>query len=148
MIYVHQNQVNQAAAVCSRNATIANPVFLWNMVHKLSLKVYNFIPFEIPSNTTYFPAYDLFCFNINDQIPEVLSGASVCGQTNVHLIPGEYYLKVWEQTSNSNLTPPTDNNLIVYQTLVNVIGVNQNVPITYSTPTDESVFIIYNPNND
>jgi hypothetical protein len=32
--------------------------------------------------------------------------------------------------------------------LVNVVGVNQNVPITYQAPADESVFIIYNPNND
>jgi hypothetical protein len=148
MIYINQGQQNQAAAVCSRNATISNPVFLWNLVHKLSLKVYNFIPFRIPPNTTYLPGYDLFCLNIDNSIAPVLSGSTFCGETNVHLIPGEYYLKVWEQTSSTNLTPPLDNNLCVYQTLVNVIGVNQNVPITYATPSDESVFIIYNPNND
>jgi hypothetical protein len=148
MIYLNQNQLNQAAAVCSRNATISNPVFLWNMTHKLSLRVYNFIPYRILPITTYKPGYDLFCITINDSLPEVLSGASSCSQTNVHLIPGEYFLNVYEQTSTSNLTPPNDDNQIVYQTLVNVVGVNQNVPITYQAPADESVFIIYNPNND
>ena len=148
MIYLHQGQTNQAAAVCSRNATISNPVFLWNMVHKLSSKVYNFIPFRILPITTYKPGYDLFCIDINDAIPQVLTGASSCSQTNVHLIPGEYFLNVYQQTSTSNLIPSPDENNIVYQTLVNVLGVNQNVPITYQAPADESVFIIYNPNND
>jgi hypothetical protein len=149
MIYVNQNQVNNAAAVCSRNANISNPVFLWNMVHKLSLKTWNFIPYRIPPNvTTYTPGYDLFSFNIDDSIAEVLTGATGTGQINVHLIPGEYFLRVYEQTSSTNIIPNPDNNYIVYETLVNVVGVNQDNPIVYATPTDESVFIIYNPNND
>jgi len=144
MIYLYQNQNNQAAAVCSRNATISNPVFLWKLVHKLSLEEYRFIPFRILPSVSYKPAYDLFCIDINDLIPEVLTGTTACGQTNVHLIPGEYALEVYQQTSTSNLSPLLSQGL-VYQTLVNMIGVNQNIPVTYSGQSNN--YVIYNSDN-
>ena len=144
MIYLYQNQNNQAAAVCSRNATISNPVFLWKLVHKLSNEEYRFIPFRILPSVSYKPAYDLFCIDIDDSIPQVLTGTTACGETNVHLIPGEYALEVYQQTSTSNLSPLLSQGL-VYQTLVNMIGVNQNIPVTYSGQSNN--YVIYDPDN-
>jgi len=145
MIYLYQNEFNQAAAVCSRNSTLNNPVFLWKMVHKLSNQEWRFIPFRILPSEPYKPAYDLFCINIDDSIPEVLTGATVCGQTNVHLIPGEYSLEVYQQVSSINLNPLLSSGL-VYQTLVNMIGTNQNIPVTYSGQSNN--YVIYDPDNN
>ena len=144
MIYLYQDQHNQAAAVCSRNATLSNPVFLWKMVHKLSNEEYRFIPFRILPSVSYKPAYDLFCIDINDAIPQVLTGATSCGVTNIHLIPGEYSLEVYQQVSNQNLNPAQSSGL-VYQTLVNMVGVNQNIPVTYSGQSNN--YVIYDPDN-
>jgi hypothetical protein len=117
------------------------------MVHKLSNQRFRFIPFRVPPSISgYEPAYDLFCIDIDDSIPEVLTGATVCGQTNVHLIPGEYALKVYEQYSTTNLNPALSHD-VVYETLVNVVGTNQNNPTVYSGTTD-TYYVIYNPNND
>jgi hypothetical protein len=145
MIYLYQNQNNQAAAVCSRNATLNNPVFLWKMVHKLSNEEYRFIPFRILPDVSYKPSYDMFCIDIDDSIPEVLTGTTSCGQTNVHLIPGEYSLEVYQQVSNSNLDPSQSSGL-VYQTLVNMVGTNQNIPVTYSGESNN--YVIYDPDNN
>ena len=148
MIYLNQNQNNQAAAVCSRNKTLTGNVqYLWSMVHKLSNQRFRFIPFRVPPSISgYEPAYDLFCIDIDDSIPEVLTGATICGETNVHLIPGEYALKVYEQYSTTNLNPALSHD-VVYETLVNVVGTNQNNPTVYSGTTD-TYYVIYNPNND
>ena len=148
MIYLNQSQQNQAAAVCTRNATLTGGtiVYLWNLQHKLSGRVFNFIPFRLIPSVTYKPAYDLFCIDIDDSIPQVLTGTTQCGQTNVHLIPGEYALTVYQQLSTSNLNPSLSSG-IVYQTLVIVDGVNQNNPTVYTGGTD-GVFIIYNSDND
>ena len=148
MIYLNQSQQNQAAAVCTRNASLTGGtiVYLWNLQHKLSGRVFNFIPFRLIPSVTYKPAYDLFCIDIDDSIPQVLTGTTQCGQTNVHLIPGEYALTVYQQLSTSNLNPSLSSG-IVYQTLVIVDGVNQNNPTVYPGGTD-GVFIIYNSDND
>ena len=148
MIYLNQSQQNQAAAVCTRNATLTGGtiVYLWNLNHKLSGRVFNFIPFRLIPSVTYKPGYDLFCIDIDDSIPQVLTGTTQCGQTNVHLIPGEYALTVYQQLSTSNLNPSLSSG-IVYQTLVIVDGVNQNNPTVYTGGTD-GVFIRYNSDND
>jgi hypothetical protein len=148
MIYLNQGQTNQAAAVCSRNSTLTGGTiyYLWKMVHKLSNKPYYFIPFRLQPSVSYTPAYDLFCLDIDDSIPPVLTGATQCGQTNVHLIPGQYELSCYQQFSQSNLIPDLSSGL-VYQTLVYMVGTNQNVPVTYTGGTDD-IFIIYNPDND
>jgi hypothetical protein len=146
MIYANQGQQNNPAAVCSRNNTLSGVVYyLWYMTHKLSGKKYYFIPFRLIPPIDYPPLYDVFCLNIDDSIPQVLTGTT-CGQVNVHLIPGEYYLEVYSQNSNTNLNPALSYEL-VYQTLVNVVGDNLNIPNTY-TGNSDSTFIIYNPNND
>lgn len=145
MIYLYQEEYTNASGSCSRNTDLPNPYFLWNMVHKLSGKVYNFIPYQIPYTTDYKPSYDLFNIGIFFSSPQSLTGNTMTGETNVHLIPGEYFLKVHSQTSQSNLDPDLSGE-VVFQTLVNVIGTNQNVPISYQGEDD--VFIIYDPENE
>jgi hypothetical protein len=118
---------------------------MWNMEHKLSGEIFNFIPYRIPPTTNYKPGYDLFNIGIFDNIPESLTGDTMTGQTNVHLIPGEYFLKVYQQMSGNTLQPTTEEN-VVFQTLVNVVGTNQNIPVSYQGEDD--IFIIYNSDND
>ncbi len=145
MIYLYQNQYTNASGSCSRNSTMVDPYYMWNMEHKLSGEIFNFIPYRIPPTTNYKPGYDLFNIGIFDNIPESLTGDTMTGQTNVHLIPGEYFLKVYQQMSGNTLQPTTEEN-VVFQTLVNVVGTNQNIPVSYQGEDD--IFIIYNSDND
>lgn len=144
MIYLYQDGNNQPSAMCSRNATISNPYFLWRMIHKLSNEEWIFVPFRILPDTTYAPGYDMFCIDIFDNLPQILTGATGCEQTNVHLIPGEYSLSIYQQASSNNLDLNNTNG-IIYQTLVNVIGINQNIPITYSGQSNN--YVIYDYDN-
>ena len=148
MIYLNQGQNNEAAAICSRNRWLTGPVcYLWSMQHKLSQQKYRFIPFLVPSTASFNPPYDLFCINIDDSIPQVLTGATYCGETNVHLIPGEYDLKVYEQPlALSGNTNPQFAYDVVYETLVNVVGVNGYDPTVWSGTSN--TYIVYNSNND
>ena len=147
MIYVTQGQINEMPAVCSRNATLVNPRYLWNLTHKLSLEEWNCIPYRIPPTVDYKPGYDLFCLQIDDTISQRLIGTSCDLGTvaNLHLIPGQYYYKVYEQVSSSNLNPNLASD-IVNEGMLTVVGTNANNPTTYSGDTD--VFIMYNPDND
>jgi len=116
------------------------------MTHKLSGKNYRFIPFRVQPSVSYSVPYDLFCIDVDPLQPNVLTGSTLCGQTNIGtLIPGEYEVTIWEQYSSSNLDPELSYD-IVQQNLVTVIGVNQNIPTTYTGGTN-GVFIIYNDNN-
>jgi hypothetical protein len=145
MVYINQGEYNEPAVVCSRNKTLSNPTYLWSMLHKLSGQVWRFIPYRILPSVTYSPAYDLFGVTIDDTIPESLTGNTGSTSCNVHLIPGEYYVKIYEQVSSTNLNPALSYD-VVYETIFNVVGINQNTPVSYSGTPD--VFIIYNENND
>lgn len=145
MIYVSQGQQNQPAAVCSRNATLTNPYYLWSVKHLLSLREWNFIPYRIPPATQgYSPGYDLFCLTIDENQPQVFTGA--CGSVNIHLIPGQYEIKIWEQSSSTNLQPSLAYN-VVQTNMLTVIGTNKNIPITYSGGSGDT-YVIYNADND
>jgi hypothetical protein len=150
MIYIRQGQQNQIAATCSRNGFLTGSTiyYLWDMTHKLSGKNYRFVPFRVQPSVSYSVPYDLFCWNVDPQQPNAfLTGATSCGQTNVGtLLPGEYEVNIWEQYSDANTDPLLASD-IVQQNLATVVGVNQNVPTTYTGGTD-GVFIIYNDNND
>lgn len=148
MVYIEQNQSNQVPVVASRN----NPdnsanYYLWSLTHKLTFQAWRFIPYRIPPTTTYKPGYDLFCITVDETIPQHLTGNTSCtGVTscNVHLIPGEYYVKIYSQSSNTNLDPNLADYL-VYETMGLMVGINQEIPITYSGNSD--IFIVYNEDN-
>lgn len=147
MIYIYQKQQNEPAAVCTRNSTLSGTVYyLWYMYHKLSGQKWYFVPYRLQPAVSYPPSYDVFCLNIDDSIAQSLTGATFCGETNVHLIPGEYTLEIYQQNNDTTLDPNLSGGLI-YTTLVNVIGENLNIPTTYSGNSD-TTYIIYNPNND
>jgi len=145
MVYINQGELSQAAFVASRNKQLGgNVTYLFSIMHKLSGQRWRFIPYRIPPSVDYTPSYDLFCINVDFNIPENYIG-SICGDCNIHLIPGEYYLKIYEQLSPTNLDPQFSYD-VVNETLVNVVGENKNIPTSYSGTSD--VFIVYNENND
>ena len=145
MIYIYQNEQNNVPAVCDRNMLGVYDYFMWEMVHKLTFQSWSFIPYEIPYTSTYYPAYNLFNIDVDNSIPESLTGNTTSGTTNVHLIPGEYWVRVWAQDSPTNLNPNNADEL-VYEVIGMVVGTNTLTPDAYSGNSD--VFIVYNPDND
>lgn len=141
MIILQQGVQNQAIATCSRNKNLTGSVtYLWTVRHKLSNQAWQFIPYQVIPITTYAPSYDLFNININLTQPEVFIGNSTLS-ANLHFIPGEYYLKIYEQSSPTNLVPSLAYD-VVYE---GTITVNPQTPIQeveYSGTTD--IFIVYN----
>jgi len=140
MIWIYEGQ-NESPATCSRNAALTNPYYLWNMEHKLSNQSWTFVPYRIVPSVDYKPGYDLFSIKVDYNQSQVLTGATTTGQTNVHLIDGEYYLTVYE-TPTETLTIPTSDS-VVYQAIVEVVTSGDTSPITYTATT--SVFKIYEP---
>lgn len=144
MIYLQQGSSNnQALVTCSRNKSLVGAVtYLWTVRHKLSQQTKRFIPYREPSLAVgYEPSKDLFLISIDDYLAEVLIGSS--GTTaNVHMIPGEWYLKIYEQYSPTNLNPATAYD-VVYE---GMIVVESDSPIGgYNyTGNTESVIIYQN----
>lgn len=143
MIILNQGE-NNMNATCSRNKTLTgNVCYLFSWKHKLSGQVFRFVPYQIPTIIGYTPGYDLFSVKIDLSIPEAyLTGATMTGQTNVHLLEGEYYVKAYEQSSSmSGNTNPSLAYDAVYETIGIVNYSASTAPITYSGKTD--VFTIY-----
>lgn len=143
MIYLQQGSTNQPALVtCSRNKSLVGPVtYLWTVRHKLSQQTARFIPYREPSITPYEPSKDLFYISIDDSISEVLIGSS--GTTaNVHLIPGEWYLKIYEQYSTTNLNPSVSYD-VVYEGML-MVETDTPIGTLNYTGTTESVIIYQN----
>ena len=139
-----QEGYNNANATCSRNKNLTGSVcYLFSFKHKLSQEVWRLVPYRIPPSVAYSPGYDLFSITIDPNQPEAfLTGATTTGQTNVHLIEGEYYVKVWEQsTSLSGNTNPNLAYDVVYETIAQVNYSASTQPITYSGTSD--IYKIY-----
>lgn len=140
MIYVTQGQYNTPWATCSRNKQLSNPYYLWTIRHKLSNQSYQFIPYRIPPSTTYPPSYDLFELNIFLNQPEVYIGSNVqC--VNLPLIGGEWYLKIYEQVSSTNLNPKLSYD-VVYEGTLNVLEQDPIQQIEYTGTSN--TWIVYN----
>jgi hypothetical protein len=143
MIILNEGQ-NNMNATCSRNKMLTGPVcYLFSWKHKLSGQVFRYVPYQIPATVNYAPGYDLFSVKIDLNSPEAyLTGATTTGQTNVHLLDGEYYVKVWEQsTSLSGNTNPQLAYDVVYETIGRVNYSASTQPITYSGTPD--IYVIY-----
>lgn len=141
MIWIYEGQ-NESPATCSRNATLTNPYYLWVMEHKLSGQEFNFVPYRIIPSVSYPPGYDLFSIKVDLGSAQVLTGATTTGQTNVHLLDGEYYLSIYETPTQTLTIPSVDN--LVYQAITQVVlsGASE-TPVAYSGTS--SVFKIYEP---
>ena len=143
MIILNEGQ-NNMNATCSRNKMLTGPVcYLFSWKHKLSQQVFRFVPYQIPATVNYAPGYDLFSITINPNQPEAfLTGATSTGQTNVHLIDGEYYVKAWVQSASmSGNTNPNLAYDVVYETIGRVNYSASTTPISYSGTTD--IYKIY-----
>lgn len=143
MIRLDEGQ-NEMNATCSRNKTLTgNVCYLFTFKHKLSGEVWRFVPYRIQPTVNYSPGYDLFSVKIDLNNPEAyLTGATTTGQTNLHLLEGEYYVKAFEQSASlSGNTNPSSAYDVVYETIGIVSYSANTAPITYSGTTD--VFKIY-----
>lgn len=141
MIYLQQGNINQPTLVtCSRNKTLYGPVtYLWTVRHKLSQQSWKFIPYREPSNLGYEPSKDLFYISVNESASELYIGTSGTS-ANLHFIPGEYYVKIYEQTSPTNLNPSVAYD-VVYEGMMIVEPADPINQIAYSGNSE--VIIIY-----
>lgn len=144
MIFLEKNTYNEAVATCSRNKQLNSPTYLWSMRHKLSNQSWRFIPYQLPSQVNYAPSYDVFYINIDFSSPQtyIYSGSSVNDAVNVHLIDGEYFVKVYEQLSPSNLNPSLSYDVVWEGTArVNSADEPSQQIVSYSAAT--STFKVY-----
>lgn len=144
MILFNEGQINTVAATCSRNKQLTgNPTYLWTMRHKLSNRSWGgFIPFRIVPSVSYTPGYDLFTINIDETIPEVYTASTSANTVNLHLYDGEYFVKIYEQVSTTNLNPA-----LSYDVVYEGIGVVQTTGTTFNQVSytgNSNVFKIYN----
>ena len=142
MIILTQQTINQAIATCSRNKTLTGSVnYLWSIRHKLSEQSWKFIPYRIEPSVDYNPPYDVFRIEVDEDKVENYIGTSG-NSVNLHLIPGEYYLKIYEQVSPTNLDPSLSYD-VVYEGMIITKENLINVDIDYTGFTDTT--IIYEP---
>jgi hypothetical protein len=94
---------------------------------------------------SYEPYYDLFGVVVSNTATESLTGNTTPTECVVDLICGEWYLKIYEQNSATNLNPSLAYN-VVQEGILTVNCLEQNIPISYDDQDD--VFIIYNPDNE
>jgi hypothetical protein len=71
--------------------------------------------------------------------PEVYIGSNVT-TSNLHLIPGEYYVKIYEQTSSSNLNPSLSYD-VVYEGMMVVLSEDPIEEIEYTGTTN--TWVVY-----
>jgi hypothetical protein len=144
MVQIEAGTFNEVVATCSRNKTLTgNVTYLWSMTHKLTKENWKFIPFRIVPSVDYAPSYDLFTMNVIDTSPEVFTASTSANTVNIHLIPGQYFVKIYEQCSTINLNPMLSYDVVYEGTAtVNYSGSPQNEIVSYSGNTN--IFKVYN----
>jgi len=126
MIQITQAQLNTVVATCSRNKQLTgNVYYLWTMTHKLTKQNWKFLPYLLPATGAigYEPSYDQFQIDVDSASSEVFIATGTTTPVNLHLIPGQYYVKIYEQASPTNLNPLTAFD-VVYEGMANIIGTN------------------------
>ena len=144
MIQIQRGELNDVVATCSRNKMLSGSVtYLWTMTHKLSRQNWKFLPFRVTPAVLYPPSYDLFTVNVDYNQPEVFTASTSANTANLHFIDGQYFVKIYEQTSTTNLNPNLSYN-VVYEGIANVnfSGSPQNQIVSYTGGTN--IFKIYN----
>ena len=129
MIILEQGQDNIFYAVASRNKLYnGGNVYLFSMYNKLSEEKFRFIPYHKPINTLYPPRLDEFEIKIDFSIPPSLTGNTSGFTTNVWLTEGEYYYKIYQQNSSSNLNPSLSTD-VVDEGMVYVAAPSTDIPV-------------------
>jgi hypothetical protein len=148
MIQITQGELNNVVATCSRNKQLTgNVTYLWSITHKLTKQNWKFIPFLLPSDSIgYAPSYDLFQINTDFTEPENFIAIGYTQPVNLHLIQGQYFVKIYEQTSTTNLNTQSAYD-VVYEGMINVLGTNAPYEeiVSYSGNTGQ-VFKVYDSN--
>jgi hypothetical protein len=144
MIQIEAGIINEVVATCSRNKTLTGNVnYLWSMTHKLTKQNWSSIPFRVAAIVNYAPSYDLFTMNVDYTSPEVFTASTSANTVNLHLEPGQYFIKIYEQCSSSNLNPMLSYDVVYEGTAtVNFSGSPQNEIVSYSG--GPQVFKVYN----
>ncbi len=147
MIPINQAQLNTVVATCSRNKQLTGTVYyLWTITHKLTKQNWKFIPYLLPATGAigYEPSYDQFQIDVDSGSSEVFIATGTTTPVNLHLIPGQYYVKIYEQASPTNLNPITAFD-VVYEGMSNVIGTNPvyNDIVSYSGTSSSQIFKVY-----
>jgi len=141
MVYLNVGENNQVIATCSVNKQLSSPTYLWSMRHKLTNESWKFIPFRVQPSVSYSPSYDQFMINCDYNSPQVYTASTANDTANLHLTAGDYFIKVYEQTSTTNLNPMLSYD-VVYETIGRVIGTGTTAPnISYTGSTD--IFKVY-----
>lgn len=142
MIYLNQGDNNTVTATCSANKMLTGtPTYLWAMRHKLTNQSWKSIPYKIPPSVDYNPTYDLFTIKVDNSIPEVYTASTSANTVNLHLIPGQYFVKIYEQQSTTNLNPNYSYD-VVYEGIAEVISSGTSTTeVSYSGTSD--IFIVY-----
>lgn len=144
MIQLQRGELNNMVATCTRNKSLSgNVTFLFSFSHKLTKQSWKFIPFRVPPSLNYSPSYDLFTVNIDYTSPEVFTASTSANTANVHLLDGDYFVKIYEQYSTTNLNPQLSYD-VVYEGTSRVYfsGSPENELISYTGGSE--VFKIYN----
>lgn len=144
MVQIEKGQFNNVVATCSRNKMLTgNVTYLWSMTHKLTNQNWKFIPFRVLPSVPYAPSYDEFTMNVDENQPEVFTASTSANTVNLHLIEGQYFVKIYEQLSPINLNPQLSYDVVYEGTAtVNYSGSPQNEIISYSGTGQ--VFKVYN----
>ena len=147
MIPINQSELNTVVATCSRNKQLTgNVYYLWTMTHKLTKQNWKFIPYLLPATGAigYEPSYDQFQIDVDSASAEVFIATGTITPVNLHLIPGQYYVKIYEQASSTNLNPITAFD-VVYEGMANVIGTNPvyNDIDSYTGNSSSQIFKVY-----
>jgi hypothetical protein len=144
MVQIQKGEFNNVVATCSRNKMLTgNVTYLWSMTHKISKQNWKFLPYRVPPSVPYAPSYDEFTMNVDDSTPEVFTASTSANTVNLHLIEGQYFVKIYEQLSTTNLNPQLSYDVVYEGTAtVNFSGSPQNEIISYSGAS--GIFKVYN----
>jgi hypothetical protein len=115
----------------SEKTTIANPIYLFSLTHRLTNTAYNFI---LTDTSAYVERYNEF---------------AITEGTTVTLDAGEYQYKIYAQTSSVNVDPALSNELVEegivkvdFEVLRNEYTVTLNEKIYEIEEPQETVFLL------
>ena len=129
MIILEQNSSNLVYIVASRNKLLnGGNTYLFSLYNKLSEKKFRFIPYRRIDTYPFPNRFDAFEIKIDFNTPQSYTGNTTGFTTNVWLTEGEYYYKVYQQISDTNLNPQLSID-VVDEGMMKVIKTTTDLPV-------------------
>ena len=125
MVIVNRTSSNVVVFTLTERVTLSSPYFLASLKSRRTNEVKNFI---LSSNTGSTDRYDKF--TITESVTENLTNSTVT------LTGGDWWYKIYEQTSATNLNPDATTSLLE-QGILRVVDTSDSY--IYSEPTDTYV---------